>query len=78
MKSIDRFGSEDFNIDTEIKFANHWNAFMESRMCFYHNNKDKLLKDFEITFYCLKVAKKLHHPFHEISKIEKQYLYLQQ
>lgn len=45
MKSIDQFGSEDFNIDTEIKFANHWNAFMESRMCFYHNNKDKLLKD---------------------------------
>ena len=45
MKSIDRFGSEDFNIDTEIKCANHWNAFMESRMCFYHNNKDKLLKD---------------------------------
>jgi len=45
MKRIDQFGSEDFNIDTEVKYANHWDAFMESRMCFYENNKDKLLKD---------------------------------
>lgn len=45
MTRIDQFGSEDFNIDTKIKFGNHWKAFMESRMCFYQNNKDKLLKD---------------------------------
>jgi membrane protein len=45
MKCIDQFGSEDFNVDTDEKFANHWKAFMESRMCFYYNNKDKLLKD---------------------------------
>lgn len=45
MAKIDKFGSEDFQVDTKVHFHDQWKAFMESRMNFYENNQDKLLKD---------------------------------
>ncbi len=42
---IDHFGSEDFIVDTEVKYFNHWKEFMKSRACLYDREVDVLLKD---------------------------------
>ena len=45
MDKIDTYGSEDFRIDTEVKFKSEWNALMLSRKSFYNIEDDVLLKD---------------------------------
>lgn len=42
---IDQFGSEDFKIDTQGAYYQHWKAFMRSRECLYNKDNDTLLKD---------------------------------
>ena len=45
MTKLDKHGSEDFMIDMEGDFKEHWTALVNSRMCMYENNSDQLLKD---------------------------------
>ncbi len=45
MSKIDKKGSEDFMIDMNGKYSNHWKALVENRMHLYEGNKDVLLKD---------------------------------
>lgn len=45
MGKIDAYGSEDFRIDTDIKFKSHWDALMRSRKSLYSVDGDSLLKD---------------------------------
>lgn len=45
MTKIDSKGSEDFMIDQEGEFAEHWDALAETRVCMYDTSKDVLLKD---------------------------------
>ncbi|MFA6701790.1 MAG: YihY/virulence factor BrkB family protein [Dysgonamonadaceae bacterium] len=45
MTYIDTFGSEDFMIDMENEFSDHWDALMESRTYMYDVSKNVLLKD---------------------------------
>ncbi|MDO5523289.1 MAG: YihY/virulence factor BrkB family protein, partial [Bacteroidia bacterium] len=45
MEQLDKDGSEDFLIDVEGDFAQHWDALLETRMCIYESSKDVMLKD---------------------------------
>ena len=45
MSKIDKNGSEDFLIDTQGVFHNHWKALVDNRMYIYESDKDVLLKD---------------------------------
>ncbi|MBF6597588.1 MAG: YihY/virulence factor BrkB family protein [Fermentimonas sp.] len=45
MSKIDQHGSEDFMIDTQGIFRNHWKALVDNRMYIYESDKDVLLKD---------------------------------
>jgi membrane protein len=45
MTHIDTYGSEDFMIDMENEFSDHWDALMESRAYMYDSSKNVLLKD---------------------------------
>ncbi len=45
MEMIDNDGTEDFHVDAEHIYSNHWNALLETRMCAYENTKDMMLKD---------------------------------
>lgn len=45
MTKIDSKGSEDFMIDQEGEFAEHWDALVGSRMSMYDTEKDVLLVD---------------------------------
>ena len=45
MEKIDTYGSEDFIIDTDVKFKSHWEALIQSRLCLYQGEGDVLLKD---------------------------------
>ena len=42
---IDTYGSEDFRIDTDVKFKSEWDALMRSRQSFFDLGDDILLKD---------------------------------
>lgn len=42
---IDTYGSEDFRIDTDVKFKSHWEALMHSRKSIYSADGDELLKN---------------------------------
>lgn len=45
MEQIDKEGSEDFLIDVEGDFAQHWDALMDTRISIYESSKDVMLKD---------------------------------
>lgn len=45
MAKLDENGSEDFMIDMEGEFHEHWKVLVNTRLCMYDNNKDMLLKD---------------------------------
>ncbi|HBG59023.1 YihY/virulence factor BrkB family protein [Proteiniphilum sp. UBA1028] len=45
MAKLDEKGSEDFMIDMEGEFHEHWNVLVNTRLCMYENNSDLLLKD---------------------------------
>lgn len=45
MTKIDEKGSEDFMIDMEGDFQEHWKALVSTRMCMYEDEKDMLLRD---------------------------------
>lgn len=45
MDKIDTYGSEDFRIDTDVKFKSQWDALMLSRQSFNDRTDDVLLKD---------------------------------
>ena len=45
MDKIDTYGSEDFRIDTDVKFKSHWEALMHSRKSIYSADGDELLKN---------------------------------
>lgn len=45
MTKIDENGSEDFMIDMEGDFQEHWKALVSTRMCMYEDDKDMLLRD---------------------------------
>ncbi|NDV79618.1 YihY/virulence factor BrkB family protein [Dysgonomonas sp. 511] len=42
---IDKYGSEDFIIDTEVEFASEWNAIIEMKECYNTERGKTLLKD---------------------------------
>lgn len=42
---IDRYGSEDFKIDKDKEFMNHWQTLIDSREQYYKNSNPILLKD---------------------------------
>lgn len=44
-EKIDRYGSEDFMIDTDIEFHNEWETILKIREFHDHSNGHKLLKD---------------------------------
>lgn len=45
MSKLDKKGSEDFMIDMEGDFKEHWEALVNSRMSFYSTEGDQLIKD---------------------------------
>ena len=45
MAKLDEKGSEDFMIDMEGEFHEHWKVLVNTRLCMYENNSDLLLKD---------------------------------
>jgi len=45
MSRLDKRGSEDFMIDMEGDFREHWEALVNSRMSMYDTEKDQLIKD---------------------------------
>lgn len=45
IEKLDKHGSEDFLIDVNGKYSNHWKTFVDARMCVYERGKDKLLRD---------------------------------
>lgn len=45
MKSMDQFGSEDFDVDINDRYINEWNVLLASRGNFYEKQPDALLKD---------------------------------
>lgn len=45
MTKLDEKGSEDFMIDMEGDFNEHWKALIGTRMCMYESKDDVLLKD---------------------------------
>ena len=45
MSKLDKKGSEDFMIDMEGDFKEHWEALVHSRMSFYETEGDQLIKD---------------------------------
>jgi membrane protein len=45
MSKLDKRGSEDFMIDMEGDFREHWEALVNSRMSMYDTEKDQLIKD---------------------------------
>ena len=45
MDKVDTYGSEDFRVDTDVKFKSHWDALMRSRQSLYSVEGDALLKD---------------------------------
>jgi len=45
MARLDKKGSEDFLIDMQGEFHEHWKALVNARMRMYENNNDMLLKD---------------------------------
>ena len=45
MARLDKKGSEDFMIDMQGEFHEHWKALVNTRMRMYENNNDLLLKD---------------------------------
>lgn len=45
MDKVDTHGSEDFRVDTDVKFKSHWDALMRSRQSLYSVEGDALLKD---------------------------------
>ena len=45
MSKLDKSGSEDFMIDTQVVFHKHWKALVDNRMYIYESSKDVLLKD---------------------------------
>ncbi|KUL13241.1 MAG: YihY family protein [Proteiniphilum sp. 51_7] len=45
MRKLDEKGSEDFMIDMEGDFREHWEALVNSRMSMYDTEKDQLIKD---------------------------------
>lgn len=42
---IDLYGSEDFDIDTTVKFSNEWGVITNLRKCYREKGKDILVKD---------------------------------
>ena len=45
MSKLDEHGSEDFMIDMEGDFSEHWAALVNSRMSMYESDGDLLVKD---------------------------------
>ena len=45
LERIDTNGSEDFKIDKEEEFRNHWHTLLESRDLYQKRNSEILLKD---------------------------------
>lgn len=45
MSKLDKKGSEDFMIDTQTIYSDHWNALVNNRMYIYESDTDVLLKD---------------------------------
>lgn len=45
MSRLDKKGSEDFMIDTQGVYSEHWKALVDNRMYIYESDKDVLLKD---------------------------------
>ena len=45
MSKLDKQGSEDFMIDMEGDFREHWDALVNSRMSMYESENDLLVKD---------------------------------
>ncbi|MDD4158559.1 MAG: YihY/virulence factor BrkB family protein [Proteiniphilum sp.] len=45
MRKLDERGSEDFMIDMEGDFREHWDALVSSRMSMHDSHKDQLIKD---------------------------------
>lgn len=45
MSRLDEKGSEDFMIDTQGVYSEHWKALVDNRMYIYESDKDVLLKD---------------------------------
>lgn len=45
MAKLDEKGSEDFMIDMEGEFHEHWKVLVDTRLCMYENNSNLLLKD---------------------------------
>jgi len=45
MTKLDKHGSEDFMIDMDGDFKEHWAALVNSRMSMYESDGDLLVKD---------------------------------
>jgi membrane protein len=45
ISKLDKKGSEDFMIDMEGDFREHWDALVSSRMSMYDTEGDQLIKD---------------------------------
>ena len=45
LDKVDKYGSEDFMVDTDIKFKSHWEALIRSRVNLHKDKGDILLKN---------------------------------